>query len=163
MFLQTVESSFDHTVEFFLTKPEKFLLNVRKWSSKHFLFSEKNLFSPKTFLWTRRIFFDKIGKFLAQFPKTWAKHFFSKKVFFGENFPLETYNALLTNPSKKLRQRAKNLRSMSAIDQKQYKVFNFRKCLPLNCSSGRVEFCLDKPAEIFFDKNRKFFGPCGKC
>ena len=131
---------------------------------KTFLFSEKNLFSPKRFLWTRGNFFDKIGKFLAQCRKTWAKHFFfQKKTFFGEKFPLDMYNAVLTTPSKNFDKGSKNLRSMSENDQKQYKNFYFRKGLRLNCSYGHLKFCLDKPAEFFFDRTRNFFGPCRKC
>ena len=109
LFLQTVESSFDHTVEIFLTKPEKFLLNVQKWSSKHFYSEKKNLFSPKRFLWTRGNFFDKIGKFLAHCRKTWAKHFFHKKKFFWWKISSGHVHCSSDNPVKKLRQRDKKL------------------------------------------------------
>ena len=86
LFLQTVESSFDYTMEVFMTKPEKILLNVQKRSSKQFYSQKKRIFSPKSFPWTRGNFFDKFGKFLAQGRKTWAKHYFSKKVYLVKNF-----------------------------------------------------------------------------
>ena len=149
LFLQAVESSFDHTVEVFLIKPEKFSLIVQNDLQNVFILRKKNVFPPKSFHWTRGNFFDKIGKFLAQCRKTRAKHFFFKNSFFGEKIHLDTYNAVLAPPSKNFDKGPKNLRSMFENDQKQYKIFYFRKSLRLNCSYGHVKFCLDKPVEIF--------------
>ena len=156
LFIQSVESSFDHTLGVFSTKLEKFSLNVQKWSSKHFYSQKKNLFSPKRFPWTCRNFFEKIKKFFAHGRKTRAKHFFPKKSSFGEKIPLDTYSAVLTTPSKNFDKGPQKSRSISGNDRKQNKRFFFKKGFPLNCSYGHVEFCLDNPAEFFLTKPEIF-------
>ena len=163
MFLQTVESSFDHTVEFFWQNPNKFCSMSKNDLQNIFILRKKPIFSQNVPLDTEKFFWQnrKVSRSMSEnMSKTF---FFQKKTFFGEKLPLDMYNAVLTTPSKNFDKGSKNLRSMSENDQKQYKNFYFRKGLRLNCSYGHVKICLDKPAEIFFDRTRIFFGPCRKC
>ena len=108
LFLQTVESSFDHTVEILLTNPEKFMLNVQKRSSKHFYSQKKKPISSEKFpLDTGKCFWQN-RKFSRSLSKNMSKtFFFQKKNFFWWKISSGLLQCSSDKTVKKLRQRAK--------------------------------------------------------
>ena len=87
LFLRTVESSFDHTAEVFMTKLEKFLLNVQKRSSKQFYSQKKIYFLRRGSSGRGEMFLTKLESFSLNVGKHEQNiSFFKKKLFLVKNF-----------------------------------------------------------------------------
>ena len=108
LFLQTVESSFDHTIEVFMTKPEKILLNVQKRSSKQFYSQKKKYFLRKVSSGHGEIFLTNSESFSLKVEKHEQNIIFQKK-FIWWKISSGHVQCISVNPVKKLRQRAKKL------------------------------------------------------
>ena len=108
LFLHAAESSFDHTVEVFLTKPEKFSLNVQNDLQTIFILRKKTYFLRKGSSGRGKCFWQN-RKVSRSMSKIMSKTFFFKKKFFWWKNSSGHVQCSSDHPVKKLRQRAKKL------------------------------------------------------